>query len=64
MKHLDKLKRVRKMTRIRVSVNDPKTGKPRVGVVDPKQEGVKVSDGRVLPEQDIIKVFPKQGDKK
>ena len=52
------------MTKIKVSVIDPKTGKPRVGCFDSQEDVVKTSDNQTLAPEKIVKVFPKQEDKK
>lgn len=52
------------MTKIKVSIIDPKTGKPRVGCLDTQQDSVHTSDNQNVSADKIVKVFPKDAPKK
>lgn len=52
------------MTKLKVSVTDPKNNKKRVAVFDTKSKTVKTSDGQCLDEDAIEKVFPPDPPKK
>jgi len=52
------------MTKIKVSIKESEETKPRVAVLDTDTNSLHISNGKEISTEKIVKVFPKQGDKK
>ena len=52
------------MTKIKVSVKESEETKPRVAVMDTTTDIVRTSDGREIPTEKVVKVFPSNKPKK